>query len=218
VNRPAPLWANGCPRGQRCSNILTPNCSFNFVSSRNSFCCPSRSTTTHRRLAAERHDFHEIAPRLHLLVVDLHDAVAGPQSRPVLRAARIHPADNRQVRRHPDVAKNRRQHNGQPTFMNGPAIATLNLERGETGGRSSAFDSVSPSMVSIGDICGSATYPPAGTMKRDSRSRLSCSPKSSGRIPPKTARSSFRAFRNQKMAQFVDKNRQPKKKSTRSAG
>ena len=46
--------------------------------------------------------------------------------------------------------------------MIGPANATRILDAGDAGGSSSGFDSVLPSIISIGAICGIETYAPNG--------------------------------------------------------
>ena len=76
----------------------------------------------------------------------------------LFRAVRIHPTDHGQVRSacpRPTQSTPART----PTRCSSPAQRRRpqDLRLGEAGGSSSAFDSVSPSIASIGDICGKAT-------------------------------------------------------------
>ncbi len=52
--------------------------------------------------------------------------------------------------------------NASPKENSGPAMATMILSSGETAGMTSRGVADSPSMASIGAICGSLTNPPNG--------------------------------------------------------
>src|ERR1043166_2830456 len=54
----------------------------------------------------------------------------------------------------------------RPKLKSGPAKATMILSQAEIGGSSLLGLSLFPSIVSIGAICGSETYPPAGIQPR----------------------------------------------------